>query len=67
MSTKKSKAADIKDDKNVQEAPHKEKMCMLPIKDVKAVCDWLNADDMILPQNQVRRALAILMSAKVCE
>ena len=42
-----------------------DKMCTLRVGDLKVVCDWLNSDDMILPQNEVRKALAVLLSAQV--
>jgi hypothetical protein len=44
-----------------------QKMCALPVENLKAVCDWLNSDDMPLPQNQIRKALALLFVAEVIE
>jgi hypothetical protein len=43
----------------------KEKMCTLPVTKLKVACDWLNSDNMTMPQNEVRQVLALLMSAKV--
>lgn len=45
----------------------KDIMCELPVKNLKAVCEWLNGDDMILPQNEIRKALALLLVSKIKE
>ena len=44
-----------------------EKMCRIKMVNLKAVCDWLNADSMPLPQNQVRGALALLLDSELID
>lgn len=42
-------------------------MCEIPKDNVKAIYDWLNSNEMLMPQNQVRQCIALLNTATIIE
>jgi hypothetical protein len=51
----------------IADVPTPPAMCKLPVTNLQTVCDWLNGDSMPLPQNEIRKALALLLVATACE
>ena len=42
-------------------------MCEISQENIKAIYDWLNSNEMLMPQNQVRQCMALLNTATIIE
>jgi hypothetical protein len=56
----------MSDDKDLPESQEAQPvMCLIPHQNLQAVYNWLNSDDMTMPQREVRQAMKLIMAAHV--
>lgn len=61
------KTATEKGIKKAPEATNAQVLCVIPQTAIQELFDWLNSDHQLMPQCELRRAMALLNGAKLLE